>query len=467
MLHRWFYSTNHKDIGLLYLLLALFSGLIGTTLSMFIRLELGLQGKGLLDGNGQLYNVIITGHGIIMLLFMVMPALFGGFGNWLTPILIGAPDMAFPRLNNISFWLNPPALALLLLSTLVEQGAGTGWTAFSDTEFNLVYAYLLCGGKKLSLNSTRCGDLFYSFKDYGKTPTTVYSSVKTVFSVKTIRLHQDKYKHYYCTKPLVHQRLDVELSFNEWLVGFTDGDGGFHMIKGTNGSWQFTFKISQSVYNTRILLYIKKQLGYGSITKDGTNIVQYLIRDVQVLKNVIFPIFDVYGLHTSKQYHYAIWKIAILNPHLRDELKVQYSQMPDNFVSTHNNIPTKSWIIGFVEAEGSFFLVRKDPTRIVHAFGLTQKRDLHLLEQLQTVFNINAKIKLNKSGAHSVETTKSCCIVFLIDYFKNTLKGIKSVEYRIWARSYYKHKGIYDYLLSIQTHLRFLHNRHKVLRELP
>jgi heme/copper-type cytochrome/quinol oxidase subunit 1 len=129
-LTRWLYTTDHKAIGLMYLLFALFSGVIGTALSVFIRLELALPGTGVLNGNGQLYNVIITAHGLLMLLFMVSPALFGGFGNFMTPILIGAPDVAFPRLNNISFWLNPPALVLLLLSALVESGAGLGWTAY-------------------------------------------------------------------------------------------------------------------------------------------------------------------------------------------------------------------------------------------------------------------------------------------------------------------------------------------------
>jgi len=127
MLRRWLFSTSHKDIAILYLGFAFFSGLIGTFLSLLIRLELALPGRGMLDGNGQLYNVIITAHGVLMLLFLTMPALFGTFGNWLVPIMVGAVDVAFPRLNNISFWLNPAALVMLLLSALVEQGVGTGW----------------------------------------------------------------------------------------------------------------------------------------------------------------------------------------------------------------------------------------------------------------------------------------------------------------------------------------------------
>ncbi len=280
-----------------------------------------------------------------------------------------------------------------------------------------------------------------------------------------------------------HQRLNEEHlkekkinreSFEQWLVGFTDGKGNFS-ITNQGDKWGLSFKLTQSRYNLRVLNYIKKELGVGSIT--GTK-GEYFIRDRKIIESIILPIFDKYPLLTSKYFDYikfkkafAILKDLSLNKQEKNTklLEIKNSKVGVGYVSpgwknvnlplisvnSLNNVISKSWLVGFIEAEGSFYLTKKDSNRIVHGFGLTQKLDKIVLQGIGLMLHINNPVRYKEIYNHYIlDTTNSRAIENIIVFFKDTMKGVKSLEYRIWARSYVKNKGNYEKLYNIRNTIR-------------
>jgi len=203
----------------------------------------------------------------------------------------------------------------------------------------------------------------------------------------------------------------------------------------------------------------------GSITpqnKEGT-LLQYRIRDKKILSKVIIPIFEIYFLRTTKVYSYDLFKKVLYSNcfHYSSSLKNLLNTKASANFEPFKDIPSKNWVIGFTEAEGSFFLTNKGKGRYVHSFGITQKLDKHILEYLQKLFHIECNIKFNKNKAWVLETTNSQCIEFIIDYFKDYLIGVKRIEYEIWARFYRKYKYNYAALQKVQSFMRKIRNYHK------
>lgn len=137
-MNKWLYSTNHKDIGILYFLFAIWSGIIGSSIRIIIRLELGSCNS--LINNDQIYNTLVTSHAFIIIFFIVIPFIIGGFGNFLIPLILGSPDIAYPRINNIRFWLLPPSLILLIFRNFFNNGVGTGWTLYPPLASNMSHS---------------------------------------------------------------------------------------------------------------------------------------------------------------------------------------------------------------------------------------------------------------------------------------------------------------------------------------
>lgn len=265
-------------------------------------------------------------------------------------------------------------------------------------------------------------------------------------------------------------------SFAQWLVGVTDGDGIFGFYK-SNGKWTLYFKVAQNTYNLRLLYYIKAQLGVGQVSISGT-MGEYRLRDVKLIVAHVIPLFIANPLLTSKYYNFNLFKQAAeilsnttLSALEKDRLLTALAEkkgIPANYISpaweivdygVHSladavAVMSKSWLVGFTEAEGSFYLVSKSSRRITHRFEITQKLDIIVLIAIGFILGIKVTVK---PTYNTVATTATFPISNIIPYFHNTMKGMKSLEYRIWARSFNKVKAgsaRYVYLVGIRNQMR-------------
>ena len=250
------------------------------------------------------------------------------------------------------------------------------------------------------------------------------------------------------------------LKFKDWFVGYTDGDGCFSLYSNeSTNDINWTYKLSQKSNNVQVLYFIKKQIGAGLVRDSGDGMAHYLLRDKRLIKERLIPIFDTYTLRTNKRYSYYKWKLAMEiweDPEISSKEEKFKKIKEITPIITEPRPLTKDWLVGFIEAEGSFYIANKHKGKApVHGFGLSLKNEPVILEEIRELFKINAKVKEKPNSIYVLDATGKETLKIIKAYFSNCLKGRKSLQYSIWGRSF-KYSGNLQQMNKAQQLIRDL-----------